>query len=345
MEPNEIEEFSLKGELTGSGIKLSIRSRFLDAIERLGTSVVDRWTARNDAEVSLTRAKTVGARKLIEKIVELGVERLDTAPEYVEKVLLSHFDDVLTAQANTDAVIQVAAEELRSETEQSPGASTSAGGTSRDAPLSDGFLNRFKSYSSEATTEELRQRWGKILASEVRKPGTFSPKALRLIEELEADTAEKFEQVAAARFGGGVPRCLVEMTAVERVELVSSGLMADSGLLGMVLRFEENVSDNGEALWTYQASDLILAVPKGAQSRTSGENAPISFYADGPSIKVYVLTKVGEAIADILPDHREEVFFKFAQMIANAIKPSRVLVYRIPDSGDPQLEATLNGVV
>jgi Protein of unknown function (DUF2806) len=63
--------------------------------------------------------------------------------------------------------------------------------------LSEEFMTRFETYAEGASTEDLRQRWGRILAREVKKPGTFSLKALRVIDELELQPRSYLSDSAA----------------------------------------------------------------------------------------------------------------------------------------------------
>jgi hypothetical protein len=56
-------------------------------------------------------------------------------------------------------------------------------------------MNRFERFAEDASTDELRQRWGRVLSAEIRKPGTFSPKVLRIVDEIDQSTAAIFERV------------------------------------------------------------------------------------------------------------------------------------------------------
>jgi hypothetical protein len=47
-------------------------------------------------------------------------------------------------------------------------------------PLTEEFLERFERYAQEASTKKLRQKWRRALSSEIREPGRFSLRVLRI---------------------------------------------------------------------------------------------------------------------------------------------------------------------
>ena len=72
-----------------------------------------------------------------------------------------------------------------------------------DAPIedtgsktSDTWFTRFWSYAEQMRDEELQERWGKVLAGEIRRPGSVSLKALDILYSLDTRDAVNFEKIA-----------------------------------------------------------------------------------------------------------------------------------------------------
>lgn len=58
------------------------------------------------------------------------------------------------------------------------------------------WTSRFMKYVSDLRDEEVFKLWGKILAGEIRKPGSFSLKTLEILHTLDSRDAEIFNKIA-----------------------------------------------------------------------------------------------------------------------------------------------------
>lgn len=61
------------------------------------------------------------------------------------------------------------------------------------------WINVYRTAASSASSDELRSLWARVLAEEVRKPGSFRPATLRFVAELDAQLAEACEVAAKWR--------------------------------------------------------------------------------------------------------------------------------------------------
>src|SRR5690606_30800096 len=152
---------------------------------------------------------------------------------------------------------------------------------------------------------ELRERWGRVLASEVRHPGTFSPKVLRVVDELSASTAQLFERVCKSRLVIGIPICLSgELRLSETILLVTGGLIVDPGFVGQVIKWSLQTDKSVNELWLLEFERRALEFPKSFKfQEVNGTGSPPLKVQDGsPCTPIYVLTDEGQAISSILPD-------------------------------------------
>jgi hypothetical protein len=86
----------------------------------------------------------------------------------------------LRKQQNIESVCANSAQELIGESK-----------VSEDKPESD-WINRFFEIAENISTEDLQYLWGKILAGEIQKPGSFSLRTLETLKNMSRQEAENF---------------------------------------------------------------------------------------------------------------------------------------------------------
>lgn len=316
-------ETSVSAEITASGINAGAKSRFVAAVDRLGGALVDVVSAHVEGHASRRRAKTESEVDVIKAITQYGVEHLGSDPARAERAFQKHFQKVLREQENSDAVLREALEDLSS---NPPDEASSA----NETELSEDFLDRLEHYSAAASTDELRKRWGRVLASEIRRPGTASRKVLRLIDELNSGIALKFESIAKYRIGKILPKALVgELDYVVETNLFISGLIIGAGMGGQIVYFSE-VEDGkgGKSLSLGFGRVGALSIPRDSKIAKGTEILALTTNIRGEiGVTCYVLTDEGEAIANILPDLQQEALAAYAAKIAedHGIKARRFI--------------------
>ena len=86
-------------------------------------------------------------------------------------------------QSNIEQVVQFAAEDLQTEQE-----------VTQEKPDSD-WVTRFFDISEDISSENMQALWGKILAGEIKKPGSYSLRTLELLKNINQKEAELFVKV------------------------------------------------------------------------------------------------------------------------------------------------------
>lgn len=317
-------ETSVSAELTPTGVKAQSKSRFIAALDRLCGNAIELLNRHLEKGTSTHRARIEGERQLIEAAARYGVERIGNDPQFAERAFQNHFRGILKEQENKDGVLEQAVEDL----ERQPPSDEQSEDGSED--LGELFLDRFENYAKTASTEELRHRWGRVLAAEIRAPGTFSPKVLRSVDELDSDTAGLFEMLCRYRIGGSIIKCLSgELSFDEKARLVSSGLILDPGLVGQILIYKE-LKDNSGRKWLIASGGIYsIGVPSEVDIPSNkGNDVPIFKSGDEVGTEIYVLTDVGEQISSILDDHQDRVVAELLDRLASYLAPNEIREYR-----------------
>jgi Protein of unknown function (DUF2806) len=292
-------ETSVSAEVTPNGIKASARSRTIAALDRLGGNFLDQFSTRIEAKTSRERARIEAERGLIEAAGKFGIEQLGKDPAFLDRMLRDMIGTAATKRENKDAVIDYALEDLRNDPPTDEEANTGP------ETIDENTLYRIEKFAEGATTEQIRERFGKVLATEVRRPGTFSAKTLRIIDELDSEIATFFEKFVENSSSDAVPFCFVgKLSLIDQNKLVEADLIVDASL-GQI-RFFMDVSDaNGSSGWVLEFGKYAVSLKLTAEEisllkESTTEDAPIFKLNGKPAIPIYLLTQSGKAISSII---------------------------------------------
>lgn len=314
-------EVSLEVSVTENGGKATLKSRFAAAVDRLGGNLVDALNIPLESANVRKRAISEGERDLIHAVAKHGVQLLGQEPELTKRALETHFGHVVRTQENKDAVLAEALEHLSASNEN-------PGGEEQGVPpgdLAPEFLDRFERYAAEASTDDLRSRWGRVLAREVQTPGTMSNKAMRIVDELDPRTARLFERVCEkARVGNALIHCLVaDLTLPELLSLDDAGLISHSnGGIGRSFGYARG--DRALRVIRFGNWAVSLRTDAAIPEGNFEEGYAIGRVNDEVSTSVIKLTDAGQAIASILPDQSEQVLRSFIETLHTLMPEARM---------------------
>jgi hypothetical protein len=328
-------ETSVSLDVTETGLEAKSKSRFIAAVDRFGGNLVELMNAPMERKVQRERAVAAGEVELVAAVTKYGVEKLQHDPAFAERASEKYFQRVFERQQNKDGVLLEALEDLRHEPPNQAEA--------EDGKLDDQFLDRLEHYAESATTEQLRQKWGRVLSVELKKPGTFSAKVMRIVDELDPDTARLFEEFSKHQVQAGViPKCLSGILDFgDLVRLVSAGLVLDPGLPGHVVEFNQAKTNNGNEVWMLGAYGRAVSVPSDTKPppQTGDYTSPLQLNDKKMATPVYLLTDVGTAIARIFPAN--DAMSAYITKLKEALPDTQVTEYvAMPGGGYKSVPAS-----
>ncbi|MEP3441207.1 MAG: DUF2806 domain-containing protein [Sulfitobacter sp.] len=235
-------EVSMSAKLEENGLKASVKSRTVSAVDRLLGAAIDLPTA-------WLEGKAEGIR---ERPALLRNKETTSLPAPSDKPLvLTHEDKIKDAALaretrkvlNKREVLEHAVEDLAKTTNADQNE-----GQSEDQNLDEDWLNYFEEYAEKASTERVRKLWGRVLAGEIRTPKTYSLRALRFLSELDTHTALLFERLSRKRLYDWAITEIEKLSGqnlLDAMELEEAGLLqsASTGLTQTL-----NADDNGKIL-------------------------------------------------------------------------------------------------
>lgn len=107
----------------------------------------------------------------------------ESTPSLANRATLRVQHQEMRQQQNVEAVCANAAEDLKNESS-----------VPEDKPEL-GWVSRFMSIVADISADELQYLWGKILAGEIKSPGSFSLRTLDVLRNLSAKDAEAFAKL------------------------------------------------------------------------------------------------------------------------------------------------------
>lgn len=137
-----------------------------------------------------------------------------------------------------------------------------------ETPVDEDWLTRFFGIAKDVSSEDMQFIWGKILAGEIAKPGSFSVRTLETIRNINADEAKLFEKIlpfvvssGAARF---IPADLTDfvefgITFGNIIQLDECGLANSSGTTSIGIK--ANPKEDNQYILNAGKEYLLMSNP------------------------------------------------------------------------------------
>lgn len=104
-----------------------------------------------------------------------------------------------------------------------------------NTPVDDDWINRLLKNAKEVNSETMQFIWGKILAGEVSKPGSFSLRTLEVIRNLSKEEAKAFQEILPFVVNQSRKKVLLgsqELNQKYGISYLKLELLSECGLLG-----------------------------------------------------------------------------------------------------------------
>jgi len=235
----------------------------IGATGEAGAAWIDVVKAKGERAALRVRSDSAAQANVIAELGKAAALAAGREPDVVERAFKRWANEQVSFQESRDQIAAMAIEHL-GEQGPPPGADE----------VGDDWLNVFTAHAEKATTEALRQSWARILADEIRKPGTFSLQTLQLVAVLDKKLASTIVSVAGALINSLI---VPTVGPYARGKKYSDLLLLDSvGFLQMGHSQSFNLTEKGKllipaALFPKPGSfALFIEGPPGKELRISG---------------------------------------------------------------------------
>ena len=175
--------FEVVGEI---GVPSSVQKGFLKAVDRLIGAAIDIPAAWLEGLASDHRASADARRKLQMAAAKKMATEFGGSSPLANRALAQQASRILRTQVNLEDVVARTAKELASEKQADDPSGTP----------SDDWLETFRAEAELRSEEEIQTAFSRILAGEIRGPGSFSIRTVRAIGQMEQLTAKIFQNYA-----------------------------------------------------------------------------------------------------------------------------------------------------
>ena len=181
--------------LSDSTIPTPIEQNRFKAFHQLWTAAVDVPVAHLEGKAAEIRTGTEARIKIMGENADQIAEQMNVPPEYAQKAGDKFAKKIIREQINLDKVSAIAANELKKEElDSSTDQSVDSG---KKKTISDDFLNSFEEEVRQKSSEDMQLLFGRILADEIRKPGRYSIRTVRILGQLNQNAAILFKKLCS----------------------------------------------------------------------------------------------------------------------------------------------------
>ena len=215
-------EVSVRGQLTDTGISIQTKSRTVAALDRLVGAALD--VPLSALENVANRIRRKGRIKSgLQDAAMQGIDKSEDLALVMDAIVASGIDSFVNKKCVTGrAVAHLVSHGHKTEFEPE----------STAEEVDADWLNNFAGYAEKASSEKVRDLWGRVLAGEIRRPGAFSLSTLRFLAEMDQKMATWFEEEVRLRFRGKYIVRTSESLEGERLDRLS--LLEEVGLIHFV---------------------------------------------------------------------------------------------------------------
>ena len=165
------------------------------AIGRLCSAVIDVPTGALERRSAEKQVESEARIQITEENAAQITRQMNVPVEYAQRAGNKFAEKIIREQINLDRVSAAAINELQqSESNGSTDQSTDSG---EEKTISDDFLNSFEEEARQKSSEEMQLLFGRILAGEIRKPGTYSTRTVKILGQLDQGTATLFRKLCS----------------------------------------------------------------------------------------------------------------------------------------------------
>lgn len=184
----------LAGYVNSIDLPPAVKKSLWKAVGDLVAGAVDVPVAYLESKSQQIRTEAQALSLVTKKAAEAAAKKFETDEELVERTI-NHFGQKLfKEQLNREKVAAKAIEELKND----PPTQDS------DSEIDEDWLSMFSRIAEQKSNTDVQLFLAKILAGEIRKPGSYSPQTIQILSTLSQSVARIFQSFCDVSFSQGL---------------------------------------------------------------------------------------------------------------------------------------------
>ena len=178
-----------------STIPAPIRRNVLKALDRLGSALIDIPVGALERRSAEKRSESEARIKITETVNAQIIQQIKVDPEFPQRASNTFAKKILREQYNLEKILGFATDILKKKKYDDSANQQAESETEKS--IDDDWFNIFEKEASQKSTEEVQHRFARVLAGEIEKPGSYSPRTLKTLGELDQNIAALFKKLCS----------------------------------------------------------------------------------------------------------------------------------------------------
>ncbi|WP_123803455.1 DUF2806 domain-containing protein [Flavivirga aquatica] len=189
-ELSNIEPEDLLSTVDGIPLPPAIKKNLWKSLGRLVTGLVDIPVAYLESKAERIKGETVALNVFRSKVAEKASDEFMEDEQLMNRAVNYYGSKLLKEQLNREKVIDKTVEELKLNPPEND----------TNQEIDEDWLDLFSRISETKSNEEVQLILSKILAGEIKNPGSFGPKSLHTLTILDQKTAKIFQNFCSVSY-------------------------------------------------------------------------------------------------------------------------------------------------
>lgn len=176
--------------VSDSAIPAPIRRNMFKAVDRLCSALIDVPVGALERRSAEKRAESEARIKIGMEVTDQIIQQIKVDPEFPQRASNTFAKKILRDQFNLEKILSIAASQLK-KTKYNSSTDQNAD-SEEEKSIEDEWFSAFENEACQKSSEEMQERFAQILAGEIKRPGSFSIRAIKLLGEVDSETASIF---------------------------------------------------------------------------------------------------------------------------------------------------------
>lgn len=185
-----IETEDVLSAIDGIPLPPAIKKNLWKSLGRLITGVVDIPVAYLESKAESIKGETIALNVFRTKVAEKASDEFMQDENLMNRAVDYYGSKLLKEQINRENVLNKATDELKLNPPEKD----------TEKEIDEDWLDMFSRISETKSNEEVQLILSKILAGEIKRPGSFGPKTLQTLTLLDHDTAKIFRDFCSISY-------------------------------------------------------------------------------------------------------------------------------------------------
>lgn len=181
--------------ISDSTIPAPIRRNMFKALDRLCSALIDVPVGALERRSAEKRAESEARIKIGEEVTSQIIQQIKIPSEFSQRAGNTFAKRILREQFNLEKIMGFATDILKGKKYNN--SANQEVDNDLEKTISDDWFNVFEKEACQKSSEDMQQRFARVLAGEIEEPGSYSIRTLNVLGELNQTAATLFKRLCS----------------------------------------------------------------------------------------------------------------------------------------------------